>query len=72
MWPGARINPSEPAIIDAANTAVAAAKAAKIEAAKAAAAQQEPTAAAVAQKKARKPLSKFTFEVGSAQWAASR
>ncbi len=65
MWPGARIHPAEPAIQQAA----AAAKKAAREAAKAAAAAAENKPPA---KAPRKPLSKFSFEPGSAQWAASR
>ena len=66
MWPGARIHPAESAIQQAA----AAAKKAAKEAAKAAAAmtsENKPPA-----KASRKPLSKYSFEPGSAQWAASR
>jgi 3-methylcrotonyl-CoA carboxylase beta subunit len=66
MWPGARIHPSEPAI-PAAHNAV---NKAALEAAEAAAVVGTQEVAPA--KKARKPLSKFCFEPGSAQWAASR
>jgi len=67
MWPGARIHPAEPAIQQAAAAAKTAAKEAAKAAAAAVASENKPPA-----KAPRKPLSKYSFEPGSAQWAASR
>ena len=69
MWPGAKMHPSDPAIVQAA--AIEAESAAK--AAAELAAKQPPKTAGDAKKKPpRKPLSQFKFEAGSAPWAASR